>query len=86
MAISDALDLTILRSMAFEATLNALTSSVYLTDRHSRIIYMNDAAKREVGTSNAISVANSHLAPTDRKAHLALARPLTRRLATRPIG
>ena len=75
-AISDALDLTILRSKAFEATLNALTSSVYLTDRHSRIIYMNDAAKREVGTSTAISVANSHLAPTDRKAHLALARAI----------
>ena len=46
-AISDALDLTILRSKAFEATLNALTSGVYLTDRHSRIIYMNDAAKRK---------------------------------------
>ena len=76
-AISDALDLTILRSKAFEATLNALSSSVYLTDRHSRIIYMNDAAKREVGTSTAISVANSRLAPTDRKAHLAIARAIS---------
>ena len=76
-AISDALDQTILRSKAFEATLNALSSSVYLTDRHSRIIYLNDAAKREVGTSTAISVANSCLAPTDRKAHLALARAIS---------
>ena len=76
MAISDALDLTILRSKAFEATLNALTSGVYLTDRHSRIIYMNDAAKQQVSASNAISVANSHLAPIDRKAHLGLARAI----------
>ena len=75
-AISDALDLTILRSKAFEATLNALTSGVYLTDRHSRIIYMNDAAKRQVSASNAICVANSHLTPTDRKAHLGLARAI----------
>ena len=71
-AISDALDITTIRSEALEATLNALTSGVYLTDRHGRIVYMNRAAKRQVDTSNAIRVANSHLSPIDRTARLAL--------------
>jgi integral membrane sensor domain MASE1/DNA-binding CsgD family transcriptional regulator len=70
--ISDALNLTTIRSDALEATLNALTSGVYLTDRHGRIVYMNHAAERQVGTSNAIRVANSHLSPIDHKARLAL--------------
>ena len=38
-AISDALNLTTIRSNALEATLNGLTSGVYLTDRHGRIVY-----------------------------------------------
>ena len=71
-AISDALNLTTIRSDALEATLNALTSGVYLTDRHGQIVYMNRAAKRQVDTSNAIRVANSHLSPIDHKARLAL--------------
>jgi integral membrane sensor domain MASE1/DNA-binding CsgD family transcriptional regulator len=73
-AISDALKLSTIRSDALETTLNALTSSVYLTDRHGRILYMNLAAKRQVGSSNAIRVVNNHLAPIDRTARLALAR------------
>ena len=72
MVISDALNLTTIRSNALEATLNRLTSSVYLTDRHGQIVYMNRAAKRQVDTSNAIRVANSHLSPIDHKARLAL--------------
>ena len=75
-AISDALNLTTIRSDALEATLNALTSGVYLTDRHGRIVYMNLAAKRQVDTGNAIRVANSHLSPIDRKARLALDRAI----------
>ena len=47
-AISDALNLTTIRSDALEATLNALTSGVYLTDRDGRIVYMNRAAERQV--------------------------------------
>ena len=47
-AISDALNLTTIRSNALEATLNALTSGVYLTDRHGRIVYMNRAAEHQV--------------------------------------
>ena len=75
-AISDALNLTTIRSNALEATLNALISGVYLTDRHGQIVYMNGAAKRQVDTSNAIRVANSHLSPIDRKARLALDRAI----------
>ena len=75
-AISDALNLTTIRSEALEATLNALTSGVYLTDRHGRIVYMNRAAERQVGTSNAIRVANNHLSPIDHKARLALDRAI----------
>ena len=75
-AISDALNLTTIRSDALEATLNALTSGVYLTDRHGRIVYMNRAAKRQVDTSNAIRVANNHLSPIDHKARLALDRAI----------
>src|SRR6476619_6876449 len=75
-AISEALNLTTMRSNALEATLNGLTSGVYLTDRHGRIVYMNRAAKRQIDTSNAIRVANSHLSPIDHKARLALDRAI----------
>jgi DNA-binding CsgD family transcriptional regulator len=71
-AISDALNLATVRSNALEATLNGLTFGVYLTDRDGRIVYMNGVAKRQVDTSDAIRVANSHLSPIDRKACLAL--------------
>ena len=75
-AISDALNLTTIRAEALEAALNALTSGVYLTDRHGQIVYMNRAAEHQVRTSNAIRVANNRLAPTDRMAGLALARAI----------
>ena len=75
-AISDTLNLTTIRSEALEATLNAFTTGVYLTDRHGRIVYMNRAAERLVRTSNAIRVANSHLSPIDHKARLALDRAI----------
>src|SRR5262249_11857319 len=45
MAIADALSLATIRSEALQATLNALTSAIYLTDRHGRIVYMNRAAE-----------------------------------------
>ena len=75
-AISDTLNLTTIRSEALEATLNAFTTGVYLTDRHGRIVYMNRAAERQVRTSNPIRVANSHLSPIDHKARLALDRAI----------
>jgi DNA-binding CsgD family transcriptional regulator/PAS domain-containing protein len=75
-AISDALNLTTVRSEALEATLNAFTTGVYLTDRQGRIVYMNCAAERQVRTSNPIRVANNHLSPIDHKARLALDRAI----------
>jgi integral membrane sensor domain MASE1/DNA-binding CsgD family transcriptional regulator/GAF domain-containing protein len=75
-AISDALNLTTIRADALEATLNALTTGVYLTDRQGQIVCMNRAAERQVRTSNAIRLANNHPAPIDRKARLALTRAI----------
>ena len=71
-AIADALNLTSIRSGALEAMLNALAAGVYLADRDGRIVYMNRAAERQVGTGNVIRIANGHLAPVDRKARLTL--------------
>ena len=50
--ISDALNLKTIRSEALETTLNALTSGVYLADSLGRIIYMNQAAERQIKNSN----------------------------------
>ena len=71
-AISDALNLKTIRSDALEATLNALASGVYLTDRHGRVIFMNRAAEHQVRTSNALRIANNRLAPVDRAARDAM--------------
>src|SRR5262245_58860650 len=57
-AIADALNLATIRSQALETTLNALTSAVYLTERDGRIVYMNRAAERQVGTGNVVRIAH----------------------------
>jgi integral membrane sensor domain MASE1/DNA-binding CsgD family transcriptional regulator/PAS domain-containing protein len=75
-AISDALNFSTIRSGALEATLNALNSGVYLADRDGRIIYMNRAAKRQIGTGNIVRIANGRLTPIDRKASLTLGRAI----------
>ena len=72
MAISDALSLKTIRSEALEATLNALASGVYLTDRHGRVVFMNRAAEHQVRTSNALRIENNRLAPVDRAARVAM--------------
>jgi DNA-binding CsgD family transcriptional regulator/PAS domain-containing protein len=79
--ISDALNLKTIRSEALEATLNALTSGVYLADSLSRIIYMNQAAERQVETGNVLRIENSHIAPIDREARAALARAIAETMA-----
>ena len=56
--------------------LNALAASVYLADRDGRIVYMNRAAERQVGTGNVIRIANGRLAPVDCKARLTLGRAI----------
>jgi len=75
-AISDALNLKTLKSEALETTLDALAAGVYLTDRDSRIVYMNRAAKRQVKTSNALRVVNNRLSPVDHEARNALAKAI----------
>ena len=80
-ATADALTLTKIRSEAFEATLNALNSGVYLADRHGRVVYMNPAAKRQTETSNAIRVENGQLAPINRKARVALVKAIDEGIA-----
>jgi DNA-binding NarL/FixJ family response regulator len=76
MAIADALSLATIRSEALQETLNALTSAIYLTDRHGRIVYMNRAAERQAAGGNAIRVNNSHLVHIDHTAQLALTRAI----------
>ena len=73
-AISNALNLTIICSEALKATLNALTTGVYLTNEEGRIFYMNRAAESQVGTSDVIRVADGRFAPINRMARIALAR------------
>lgn len=80
-ATADALTLTQIRSEALEATLNALTSGVYLADCHGRVVYMNPAAKRQIGTSNSIRVENGQLAPINRKARVALVKAIDEAIA-----
>ena len=71
-AISDALNLKTIRSEALEATLNALTAGVYLTDRYGRVVYMNRAAERQVKIGNELRIENTRLAPVDRAARVAM--------------
>jgi integral membrane sensor domain MASE1/DNA-binding CsgD family transcriptional regulator len=75
-AIADVLNLTSIRSGALEAMLNALAASVYLADRDGRVVYMNRAAERQVGTGNVIRIANGRIAPVDCEASLTLGRAI----------
>jgi DNA-binding CsgD family transcriptional regulator len=75
-AISDVLNLKTIRSEALEATLNALSSAVYLTDRHARVVFMNRMAECQVKTSNALRLENNRLVAVDRTARAALAKAL----------
>jgi DNA-binding CsgD family transcriptional regulator len=74
--ISDALNLKTIRSEALEATLDALTSGVYLTDSVGRVIYMNHAAERQVQNGNVLRIEGNRLAPIDRVARPALAKAI----------
>jgi len=69
---ADAFNLQGVKSKVLEGALDALTSSVYLTDCQGRIVYMNRAAKRQVKTGNALHVVNNHLTPVDTLARVKL--------------
>src|SRR5262249_14515277 len=70
--ISDALNLKTIRSEALQRTLDALTSGVYLVDRLGRIIYMNQAAERQIENGNVLRIENNRLAPIARETQVAL--------------
>src|SRR5262245_26876789 len=75
-AIADALNFATIRSQALERTLSALTSAVYLTERDGRIVYMNRAAERQVGTGNVVRIAHGRLTAFDHQANLRLAKTI----------
>ena len=88
-AISIALNPKIVRLEALEATLNALTAGVYLTDRQARIIFMNDAAEEQVKRSAALRIENNRLVPADPVAQAALTKAIAGAIgdeAARPAG
>jgi DNA-binding CsgD family transcriptional regulator/PAS domain-containing protein len=79
--ISDSLNLKTIRSEALEATLNALASGVYLVDSLGRIIYMNQAAERQIENGNVLRTENNRLAPIDRVARAALTKVINDAIA-----
>jgi DNA-binding CsgD family transcriptional regulator len=85
-AISDALNLETIRSEGLETTLDALACGVYLTDRHSRIVYFNRAAERQVRTSRALRIGNNRLIPVDPVARAALAKAINEATADTTAG
>ncbi len=69
-----------------ETTLDALACGVYLTDRHSRIVYFNRAAERQVRTSRALRIGNNRLIPVDPVARAALAKAINEATADTTAG
>jgi DNA-binding CsgD family transcriptional regulator/PAS domain-containing protein len=67
-AISDALDLKSVRENALEATLDALVSGVYLTDREARVVYMNRAAERQIKSRKVLRIIDHRLSAADNAA------------------
>jgi DNA-binding CsgD family transcriptional regulator/PAS domain-containing protein len=76
LAISDALDIRALRSEMLERTLDGLVAGVFLTARDGRVVYMNAAAERQIGTGNCIRIVNNRIFPTDRATRAALSKAI----------
>ena len=72
-AISDALDLRTITSQVLEATLDALTSGVYLTGFDGRIVYMNRAAEQQIKTGDSLRIVNHRLEPVSPEAQTTMA-------------
>jgi DNA-binding CsgD family transcriptional regulator len=71
-AISNTLDLKSIATEALEATLDALSTAVYLTDVNGRVTYLNDAAECQIRSGNALRIIGSRLAPVNHAAQTAL--------------
>lgn len=78
MTISDALDIRTLRSEMLEKTLDVLAAGVFLTSRDGRVVYMNEAAERQVRNGTAIRIVNNRLDPVDSAASAALSMAIDR--------
>jgi DNA-binding CsgD family transcriptional regulator/PAS domain-containing protein len=76
LTISDALDITTLRSEMLEATLDGLAAGVYLTRRDGRVVYMNAAAERQVKSGNALRIVDNRLSPTNLQARATIAKAI----------
>jgi DNA-binding CsgD family transcriptional regulator/PAS domain-containing protein len=88
-AISDALDLRTITSQVLEATLDALTSGVYLTGFDGRIVYMNRAAEQQIKTGGSLRIVNHRLEPTNPDARATMAHAISSVItdeATVPVG
>ncbi|MCJ0762179.1 helix-turn-helix transcriptional regulator [Variovorax terrae] len=76
LAISDVLDIRALRSEALEGTLDGLTAGVFLTARDGHVVYMNQAAERQIKSGHSIRLVNNRVAPTDTAARAALSKAI----------
>lgn len=74
LAISDVLDIRILKSEMLEKTLDGLVAGVFLTARDGRVVYMNAVAERQVKTGNSIRVVNNRIVLVDPAARVALSK------------
>lgn len=71
---ADALNLQDIKSKVLEDTLDALTTSVYLTDSRGHIVYMNRAAEDQVKKGDTLRAVDNRLTPVDRLARITLAK------------
>jgi DNA-binding CsgD family transcriptional regulator len=76
-AISDALDLRTITSQVLEATLDALTSGVFLTGFDGAVVYMNRAAESQARSGNVLRIVNHRLEAVNAEARAAVSRAIT---------
>lgn len=76
LTISDALDIRALRSELLEKTLDGLAAGVFLTARDGHVVYMNQAAERQIRTGHALRLVGNRLCPTNAAARAALSKAL----------
>jgi len=72
LAISDVLNQRSIKARALEATLNTLSTAVYLTRADGRVSYMNAAAERQIRSGNALRIIGNRLVPVNHEAQTAM--------------
>jgi DNA-binding CsgD family transcriptional regulator/PAS domain-containing protein len=75
-AVTDALDLKSVVSDNLEATLDALASGVYLTDREARVTYMNRAAGQQLKAGSVLRIVNNRLSAASSVAQEGISRAI----------